>query len=67
MLLAIESRLKEYKEAIWEVGEDDWPIFCRLTAKELSSFDPLTNEEEEITDVLFIHCFVELKFAALFF
>ncbi|MGB3566710.1 MAG: hypothetical protein WBA30_06080, partial [Priestia megaterium] len=47
MLLAIESRLKEYKEGTWEVGEDDWPISCGLTAKELSSFGPLTNEEEE--------------------
>lgn len=47
MLLAIESRLREYKEGTWEIGEDDWPISCRLTAKELSFFDPLTNEEEE--------------------
>lgn len=47
MLLAIESRLREYKEGTWEIGEDDWPVFCRLTAKELSSFGALTNEEEE--------------------
>jgi hypothetical protein len=47
MLLAIESRLKEYKEGTWKIGEDDWPILCRLTEKEFSSFDLLTNEEEE--------------------
>lgn len=67
MFLVIEFWLKEYKEGIWEIGEDDWLIFCCFIVKELFFFGLLINEEEENNGCFIYLLFCRIEVCGFFF